>query len=104
MKDASQLEDDLAEMEYYPDDMSDEDEDNIEEESKEKSHSGSVFARLGKFGKFLVEPVSDFDMEDENYDEPDEQGNYEDVQNAQADEEPVDGTEQIIHDESEDET
>ena len=104
LKDASQLEDDLAEMEYYPDDMSDEDEDNIEEESKEKSHSGSVFARLGKLGKFLVEPVSDFDMEDENYDEPDEQGNYEDVQNAQADEEPVDGTEQIIHDESEDET
>lgn len=104
LKDASQLEDDLAEMEYYPDDMSDEDEDNIEEESKEKSHSGSVFARLGKLGKFLVEPVSDFDMEDENYDEPDEQENYEDVQNAQADEEPVDGTEQIIHDESEDET
>ena len=104
LKDASQLEDDLAEMEYYPDDMSDEDEDNIEEESKEKSHSGSVFARLGKLGKFLVEPVSDFDMEDENYDEPDEQGKYEDVQNAQADEEPVDGTEQIIHDESEDET
>lgn len=60
-------------LEYYADDEAEEEDEEEEENKKSKGHSGGVLSKLGRFGKMLVEPAMDYDLEEDEEEENDEE-------------------------------
>lgn len=65
-------------------DNEEQDSNEVDEFPKTKNHSDGVLKKLGRFGKMLVEPALDYDMDDEETEEDKEDEKEEDLNNEET--------------------